>query len=233
MLIFKQIPLIMREMDAISKDRTNTTQGFKFRGIDDVYNCLHDLLGKHEVFTVPTVLSSEHSEHATKNGGSINWVILKMQYEFFASDGSKVTAVVTGEAMDTADKASNKAMAIAHKYAMLQVFAIPTEGDNDPDASYHGDTWKGAQASSKAQALQATISNSNLTMSNPAVASVVGAIHAAIKEPDGLFNEPSYGPLGSAPFCCDKPMMISKYEDKVLGGFPWYCAKCKKKEARV
>jgi hypothetical protein len=37
--------------------------------------------------------------------------------------------------MDMADKATNKAMSAAYKYACLQAFCIPTEGDNDADAS--------------------------------------------------------------------------------------------------
>ena len=36
--------------------------------------------------------------------------------------------------MDSGDKASNKALSIGLKYAMLQVFCIPTEDDKDPDA---------------------------------------------------------------------------------------------------
>lgn len=36
--------------------------------------------------------------------------------------------------MDSGDKATNKAMAIAFKYACFQVFCIPTEEMKDPDA---------------------------------------------------------------------------------------------------
>ena len=42
-----------------------------------------------------------------------------------------------GEAMDSADKATNKAMSAAYKYAAIQAFCIPTEGDNDADATTH------------------------------------------------------------------------------------------------
>ena len=59
---------------------------------------------------------------------------LKINFGFYAEDGSHVDAVVIGEAMDTGDKASNKALSIGLKYAMLQVFCIPTEDDKDPDA---------------------------------------------------------------------------------------------------
>jgi hypothetical protein len=42
-----------------------------------------------------------------------------------------------GEAMDSADKATNKAMSAAYKYAAFLAFCIPTEGDNDADATTH------------------------------------------------------------------------------------------------
>jgi ribosomal 50S subunit-associated protein YjgA (DUF615 family) len=39
--------------------------------------------------------------------------------------------------MDSGDKASNKAMAVGHKYALLQLFAIPTEEQKDPEYDSH------------------------------------------------------------------------------------------------
>lgn len=60
--------------------------------------------------------------------------ICKIKYTFFAEDGSSVYAIVIGEGMDTGDKATNKAMSIAFKYACFQVFCIPTEEMQDPDA---------------------------------------------------------------------------------------------------
>jgi len=135
--IFQLIPKIMGEIDFIAKDRKNVQQGFQFRGIDDVYNTLHSLLAKHGVFTVPEVLSEVHEERKTQKGGVLIYRILKMKYTFFAPDGSHIECIVIGEGMDSGDKASNKAMAVAHKYAFLQVFAIPTAEEKDPDAESH------------------------------------------------------------------------------------------------
>ena len=39
--------------------------------------------------------------------------------------------------MDSGDKATNKAMSAAFKYAAFQAFAIPTESDNDADSTTH------------------------------------------------------------------------------------------------
>lgn len=131
--VYEAILDIMAEMEPITKDKTNTQQGFKFRGIDDVYNHLQSRMAKHGVFSVPKVLDAKTEERTTKNGGLNLFRILTIQYEFFGRDGSSFTAIVQGEAADMGDKASNKAMAIAHKYALIQVFAIPT-ADIDPDA---------------------------------------------------------------------------------------------------
>src|SRR5699024_11672405 len=49
-------------------------------------------------------------------------------------DGSSVESIIIGESMDMGDKATNKAMAAAYKYACFQVFCIPTEEMQDPDA---------------------------------------------------------------------------------------------------
>lgn len=136
-LIYKQIAKVMADIEAISKSRTNQHQGFKFRGIDEVYNVLHPKLVQHGLFSVPEVLEERREERTTKNGGISTHVILKIKYTLFAEDGSSISSIVIGEAADTGDKATNKAMSIAHKYFYIQTFSIPTEGDNDPDASIH------------------------------------------------------------------------------------------------
>lgn len=105
-----------------------------FRGIDDVYNELHPLLAKHKVFTVPEVLSSESTFETTSKGGKLFYEKMMIRYTFYANDGSSVQATVKGVGMDSGDKAANKAMAIGHKYALLQVFTIPTKDMADPDS---------------------------------------------------------------------------------------------------
>ena len=133
-LIFKKIIEVMADINAIGKDRRNQQQGFQFRGIDDVMNELHGSLAKCGVFVLPTVLEETRTTGKTKNGGDMFYTRLKINFGFYAEDGSHVDAVVIGEAMDTGDKASNKALSIGLKYAMLQVFCIPTEDEKDPDA---------------------------------------------------------------------------------------------------
>lgn len=132
--IYSSIIDAMGQISAVSKSRTNGTQGFAYRGIDDVMNELHGILARSGIFIVPTVLAEERTTGTTSRGGTMFYTRLKIKFTFYADDGSNVESVVIGEAMDTGDKASNKALSIGLKYALLQVFCIPTEDDKDPDA---------------------------------------------------------------------------------------------------
>ena len=135
--IFKKIPLVMAEIGAIGKTRNNPQQGYKFRGIDEVYNAVNAALAKHEVFCVPTVLEMTREERQTKQGGTLLYTILKIKYLFYASDGSNFECITMGEAMDSGDKSCNKAMSAAQKYAFFQVFSIPTEEHKDTELESH------------------------------------------------------------------------------------------------
>ena len=132
--IYRAIIDAMSQISAVSKSRTNGTQGFAYRGIDDVMNELHGILARSGIFIVPTVLAEERATGTSSRGGTMFYTRLKIKFTFYADDGSNVESVVIGEAMDTGDKASNKALSIGLKYALLQVFCIPTEDDKDPDA---------------------------------------------------------------------------------------------------
>ena len=134
MNIYEAIADIMKEGYAISKTKRNQQQGFMYRGIDDVMNTFQPLMAERGIFLVPEVLDATREERQTNKGGMLLYSVLRVKYTFYASDGTSISAVVVGEGMDSGDKASNKAMAVAMKYAMFQVFCIPTEEMQDPDA---------------------------------------------------------------------------------------------------
>ncbi len=135
--IFALMGKVMADIGAIGKDSRNQQQGFNYRSIDAVYNALNPLLAKHGIFMAPEVLDKTREERTNKNGTVLAFTCLRMRYTFYAPDGSSVSCVVEGEGMDSGDKSSNKAMAVAHKYALLQTFCIPTEEQKDPDAEVH------------------------------------------------------------------------------------------------
>jgi hypothetical protein len=139
-LIHEKMVAIMRDCNAIPKNSINQSQGFKFRGIDTIYNELHSVFAKHGVFCMPEVLAERMEDRKSSKGNSLIYRILTIKYKFVAEDGSHDYAVVTGEGMDSGDKAANKAMSIAHKYCLMQALMIATEDLVDPDAESHDST---------------------------------------------------------------------------------------------
>jgi hypothetical protein len=124
--------------EGISKDRKNEAQGYKFRGIDDVYNALAPFLASAKLCILPNVQERLVVERVNAKGTILLYVTVKVDFAFVsAEDGSDHHVVTYGEAMDSGDKATNKAMSAAYKYAAMQAFCIPTEGDNDADSSTH------------------------------------------------------------------------------------------------
>lgn len=141
--IYGLIGKAMAEIGAIGKDKVNQQQGFKYRGIDQVYNSLYPIMAKYGLFITPEILDHKREERTstkTYQGqtktSTLLYSIITVRYTVYAPDGSYVHMTVIGEGMDSGDKATNKAMSIAMKYAMFQLFMIPTEAV-DPDSECH------------------------------------------------------------------------------------------------
>jgi hypothetical protein len=139
--VYEAIAGVMAELAraGIAKKRTNTQgSGFKFRGIDDILNALGPMMPRHGITVFPRILEREQVERQSKSGGVLFFVSVKAAFDFVAvADGSVRAVEVFGEAMDSSDKATSKAMSIAWKNAAILTFQIPVEGENDADATTH------------------------------------------------------------------------------------------------
>lgn len=150
--IYETIAAVMADVGAVGKTSRNQQQNFMFRGIDAVMNALNPAMVKHHLFVIPEVLDHKREERQSvksfynREAGvteqkttNLIYSICTIKYTFYAEDGSSVSAVIIGEGMDSGDKATNKAMSIAFKYACFQVFCIPTEEmkEDDPDRESH------------------------------------------------------------------------------------------------
>lgn len=146
-LIYKALIAIMKETNAIAKTERNQGQNFMFRGIDNVMNGLHGLFAKHGVIILDEVVDYTLNEKITekeyqgrKTTSIMYCTRAKIKFHFVAEDGSEVVTTNQGEAFDTGDKGMNKAMSAALKYALLQMFLIPTAEEKDPDATTPSET---------------------------------------------------------------------------------------------
>lgn len=138
--VYKAIAAVTAHMakEGISKDRRNQQQGYNFRGIDDVYNAVGKVIAENQLVIIPRVVKMDREERQTAKGGFLMYTVLTVEFDLVsAKDGSKAMACTIGEAMDSGDKSANKAQSAALKYATMQIFMIPTEGDNDADETTH------------------------------------------------------------------------------------------------
>lgn len=140
--VYEAISLVTERLakEGITKDRIADTgrTKYSFRGIDDVYNALAPYLAEAGLTVLPFCLSREVVERKSSNGNALFYITVTMRFDFVSKwDGSKHEVCMYGEAMDSGDKATNKAMSAAFKYACMQAFCIPTEGDNDSENQTH------------------------------------------------------------------------------------------------
>jgi len=135
--IYEAIPKIMALVGHVGKDHKNPSQGYQYRAVDDVMASLQPALVACGVFVYPkvTALHTEQVQIGQKQTPVIH-VVAQIEYHFCAADGSEIVACTIGEATDSADKAGNKAMASAYKYAVTQTLSIPTSEPKDTELDH-------------------------------------------------------------------------------------------------
>lgn len=136
--VIEAIANVKRDLGAVSKGKEMVAgpARYSYRAIDDVLNKLHQPMVDHGIIFVPTVLQViEETRGQTRSGATQTYTRVEVSYTVAHVDGSNVTAVVAGQALDTSDKGLNKAFTAAFKVMLQQVFAIPFATD-DPDDHY-------------------------------------------------------------------------------------------------
>lgn len=188
--VYTAISAVMANLakNGISKDRRNDSQGYAFRGIDDVYNALAPALSDNGLCILPQVKGRSVTEKVNSRGNTLFYVCVDVDFAFVSvKDGSTHIVSVSGEAMDSGDKATNKAMSAAYKYACIQAFCIPTEGDNDADSSTHTIAPKAVSQTNPTATTPALVGPSNVeTITN--LASQAGVELSAICSAYGISN---------------------------------------------
>lgn len=180
--IYQLMALVMRDVRNLGKDGFNDHQKYRFRGVDGAIGALAQPLRDHGVFMTPEVLDSE-----TEVRGKMNAIRMRVAFHFYGPAGDKVTAITMGEASDTADKASNKAMSAALKYALIHTFMIPVDADSLDDGDRDHPVGQRSPADGYLGRLRKPA-----VWNNPAA---LAAMHAEAKA-DGLLEATVQGPDG-------------------------------------
>lgn len=126
---------VMEEVRAVGKDGHNQQQNYPFRGIDGVVNAVGPALRKHGVLVVPELEAASYRDCLVgQKQTPQRECTVKVNYTFYGPAGDHITASVPGEALDSGDKSTAKAMSVAYRICLLQALTIPTH-EADPDES--------------------------------------------------------------------------------------------------
>jgi hypothetical protein len=131
--VLEALANVMADVTSIGKSDFNDFHKFNFRGIDTVLKAVGPAFRDHRIVPVPELRQVHSDDLTAKDGKRKRGVTLTVAFTFYGPRGDCVTTVVPGEANDTEDKATSKAMSVAYRTALLQVLAIPT-GERDPHA---------------------------------------------------------------------------------------------------
>jgi hypothetical protein len=180
--IYQLMALVMRDVRNVGKDGFNKGLKYSFRGIDDFIGALAQPLRDHGVFMMTEILDFQVSVR-----GSMNATHMRVAFHFHGPAGDKVTATTLGEAQDPADKASNKAMSAALKYALMQTFMIPVDEGSLDDGDRDHPVGHRSPADAYMERVQKPVVWNNVT--------ALQAMHVEAKA-DGLLGAQVHGPDG-------------------------------------
>lgn len=124
---------VMEQVRGLAKRDRNSQQGFNFRGIDAVMNAVGPALREVGAVITPRVLTIEQNRGQSRNGGTLTSTRVTVEYTWHGPDGSTITGAAPGEAFDSGDKGTAKAMSVAYRTFLLQALTLPTD-EPDPDA---------------------------------------------------------------------------------------------------
>lgn len=136
--VYEALAWVQRELTAVAKTTKQGGPKWAFRGIDDVYNALHPLLGEAGLIITGQAETFHTEDHYWSKGTPKEKMeskaVVMVRFRVFASDGSRLPKslcpLVPAEGVDNSDKGTGKAWSYAYKTAISSMFSLPTD---DPD----------------------------------------------------------------------------------------------------
>ncbi len=121
---------IMGAMEPFAKTGENKSMRFKFVEVNEILNDVRPRLAEAGIMLFPLDMEFEKIEFHPRGNGQSTHVFIRTTW--LVTDGNEERRVVgLGEAIDTSDKAVNKAQTAAEKQVLQKLFLISNEEDND------------------------------------------------------------------------------------------------------
>lgn len=120
----------MNDVESLSKDGgvSYKSTNYKYLSAEKTIKVMREELAKHKLVVYPVKQESQRNGNITH---------LDITYRLVDTENPEdfIEVVSCGDGMDTADKASGKAMTYAYKYMFWRTFCIPVGDDPDKIAS--------------------------------------------------------------------------------------------------
>lgn len=128
---------VMKDVTSIGKGSLLSAPGvgtFRYRGVDEVFNAVGPALRRHGVVILPTRVAAEYRDTRTSKGNAMRECTATVDYAIVGPGGDRIEGQSRGEATDTLDKGTTKALSVAYRNFLLQALCVPTNLP-DPEAS--------------------------------------------------------------------------------------------------
>ncbi len=134
--IHTAINKVMQEVGYVQKEKAGGLP-YSFAGESALIKALRPPMVENGLYMYLSEILNLNSEVFTNKKGTVmNRVILTAKIKFqHAPSQTSIDVVEAGEGMDAGDKATNKALTSAYKYALRQTFCIETGDDPDKQPS--------------------------------------------------------------------------------------------------
>lgn len=130
---------VMSEMGTVAKDGQNLAQGYSFTSEAAIANTLRPLLVKNGLMLVPETIKVISTEPIETRNTKMQRVVIEAGYRLMHISGQAIDLTIPAEGVDSLDKAIPKALTMAYKYAMIQLFCIGRGDDPDAGKGYEAD----------------------------------------------------------------------------------------------
>lgn len=135
MSVASKINQVMKTVSNLSKDKQVQGGGnYAYLSEEKIVTALHNACTECGLVFAPLSMEIlENREDTTRNGGILHCTRILVTYQAIDKDeGDSMVIQALGEGSDSGDKALNKCMTAAYKYALRQTFMITT-GEEEAD----------------------------------------------------------------------------------------------------
>lgn len=126
---------VMADVQNVAKGDQRSDNGgrYAFRGIDRLLNAVGPALRKHGVAIVQESIAPTYDVVMTGGGKPMQRCVAIVTYRVYGPAGDSFPMSSAGEAFDSGDKATPKALSVALRTLYINSLAIPTDGQYDPE----------------------------------------------------------------------------------------------------